>query len=333
MIGHRTASGWTIDAVVSNTGLNSTTDYKLGVSIKGSTISVTLNDQAAVAFVYNAVGSDGRFGLFARGASASFDTITVKTNDPVVSSSTDLLAAAPSMNESSMVIAVKDEDIVPIVLEAKQRWALSGLLDARGLALLDEIEVRIGDLDGLILGHDDGSLITIDRDAAGWGWFIDDTAGKDEEFLAGADGSLLAKADSEAYGRMDLLTVISHEIGHALGYTHAEADNAQNELMDATLVAGTRELPESEGVSYFDDEKGQFVQPDRKSNAVRQELDDFLVLSGQELLQKRQHGESIIPDDVWSVFIDSMDGEDDEVSTDKDSLFIRIRKMMGRWRH
>ncbi len=82
LIGHRIGNNWVIDAAVSNTTLNATTDYTLGVTLRGSTVSVTLNGQAAVGFAFNAVAVDGRFGLFAKGASASFDSVTVKANDP-----------------------------------------------------------------------------------------------------------------------------------------------------------------------------------------------------------------------------------------------------------
>jgi hypothetical protein len=84
IIGHRTSGGWFIDAAVANKTLNATTDYTLGVTLRGSTVSVTLNGQAAVGFAFNGVAVDGRFGLFTRGASASFDSVTVKTNDPSV---------------------------------------------------------------------------------------------------------------------------------------------------------------------------------------------------------------------------------------------------------
>ncbi|HMC63934.1 MAG TPA: matrixin family metalloprotease [Gemmataceae bacterium] len=38
--------------------------------------------------------------------------------------------------------------------------------------------------------------------------------------------------------RMDLLTVLQHELGHILGYDHTDAG-----LMDATLGTGIRETP------------------------------------------------------------------------------------------
>jgi hypothetical protein len=55
------------------------------VSLRGSIVSVTLNGQAAAGFAFAGVTVDGGFGLLAAGAGASFDAVTVKTNDPAVS--------------------------------------------------------------------------------------------------------------------------------------------------------------------------------------------------------------------------------------------------------
>jgi hypothetical protein len=118
------------------------------------------------------------------------------------------------------------------------------------------------------------------------------------------DGSLKAKAQSDAYGRMDLLTVLGHEIGHALGYKHADAVNGQAELMDAVLAAGVRELPVSKdtgsfganvdsisgmaaaastGVSYFDADTGAFVKADQPVAATaKKDPDEFLVVMDQD---------------------------------------------------
>ena len=81
VIGHHIKNSWVVDAVVAkNIALN--TDYTLSVSLQGTTVSVSLNSQAALGFVYNASVTDGQAGLFTRDGSASFVGYTVKTDDP-----------------------------------------------------------------------------------------------------------------------------------------------------------------------------------------------------------------------------------------------------------
>ena len=59
----------------------------------------------------------------------------------------------------------------------------------------------------------------IDLDAAGWGWFVDDTPFNDVEFgLSLSEVEKMALETSPAFGRMDLLTVVTHEMGHVLGF-------------------------------------------------------------------------------------------------------------------
>jgi hypothetical protein len=48
----------------------------------------------------------------------------------------------------------------------------------------------------------------------------------------------MAQETSPAFGRMDLLTVVMHELGHVLGF--ADLDPNAGELMSETLDAGTR---------------------------------------------------------------------------------------------
>src|SRR5262249_53907553 len=101
MIGHRVGNNWVIDASVSKT-LIAGTDYTLGVSLRGSTASVTLDDQAMTGFVYNGVAIDGRFGVFAKGGSTGFDTMTVKTNDALSSQSSSSLINWEASSNSSV---------------------------------------------------------------------------------------------------------------------------------------------------------------------------------------------------------------------------------------
>lgn len=115
-------------------------------------------------------------------------------------------------------------------------------------AELRDLTVRIADLPNGLLGLVSGETITIDDNGAGFGWFVDATPGDNTEFVA-TNGTqhLTARPGTPAAGRVDLLTVIMHELGHFLGYDH------KNEgLMDDTLPLGTRRLPENSIVLLHD---------------------------------------------------------------------------------
>ena len=70
------------------------------------------------------------------------------------------------------------------------------------------------DLTGITLGETttgEGPIakITLDTDAAGYGWFIDSTPLINDEFLPTADANIWkAKAGSAAEGKMDMLSVL-----------------------------------------------------------------------------------------------------------------------------
>ncbi|MES2992163.1 MAG: OmpA family protein [Pseudomonadota bacterium] len=235
LIGHRTSGGWFVDAAVTNSSLNPTADFTLGVVVRGASVSVTLNGQAAVGFVFNAVGVDGRFGLFSRAAGASFDSVTVKTNDPAVPATQ--LAAAASADLSAQTLT--DTQAKTLAVETARRWAL--VEDSSFTNRLADIEVQVADLRGAQLAEYANGTITLDIDAAGNGWFVDLTPQDDREF-GGSGRVRFAAPDSAATGRMDLLSVLAHEMGHALGLGHAD-----DGVMEELLQPGTRAVPEYRG--------------------------------------------------------------------------------------
>lgn len=78
---------------------------------------------------------------------------------------------------------------------------------------------------------------------AAYGWFVDLTPNDHAEFFHVAIGELKATTDA-ARDRMALLTIVLHEMGHAIGRDH-DHDPSGSDLMDAELPAGVRRLPAS----------------------------------------------------------------------------------------
>jgi subtilisin-like proprotein convertase family protein len=150
-----------------------------------------------------------------------------------------LMAAQPADNIATDTSALTDEQLAAVVDAAISRWIISGFLSEQQVAALYGLQFEIADLSGQLLGISTDSVIYIDQDAAGYGWFVDTTPMADEEFAdADGDGLLDGLLDSGAVGKMDLLTVVMHEIGHFLGFDHADEDGYL--LMNETLDSGTR---------------------------------------------------------------------------------------------
>ncbi|PQO34276.1 hypothetical protein DTL21_12140 [Bremerella cremea] len=98
------------------------------------------------------------------------------------------------------------------------------------------ISIQIADLDGTQLAKTVGSVIYLDQDAAGWGWFVDSTPLDSSEYTVSADGGRrVAAADSPAAGRIDLLSVLLHELGHVSGLDHTSEG-----MMSSTILPGER---------------------------------------------------------------------------------------------
>jgi hypothetical protein len=153
--------------------------------------------------------------------------ITFTQTDPVTLAymGGDHLTAAsvPAVPTNERVDA---EQARRLIAEAIARWQAVGAATTE----LGNLQIQIGNLGGNTLGMASGHTIWLDDNAAGWGWFVDPTPADDHEFTA--------PGDQGEQRRIDLLTVLEHELGHLLGYDHSDTD-----LMSPTLATGLRETP------------------------------------------------------------------------------------------
>ena len=131
--------------------------------------------------------------------------------------------------------------------------ALQSLLDATGIN--NAVTVTTAELSGGAVGQTTGSTITLDTDAAGYSWYIDYTPYLNDEYLPTSNpNEWVAKAGTDAANKIDLLSVLLHEYGHAVGLDHT-ADG--HNYMAATLQPSVRRLPSSEELSLMAQLAGQ----------------------------------------------------------------------------
>lgn len=127
-------------------------------------------------------------------------------------------------------------------------WLSSAHLDTN-LADASNVTVKLADLPGSSVGSTEGFTITLDTTAAGYNWFIDPTPTDNAEFLPTSNpNEWIAKAGSAAAGKMDMLSVLLHEYGHALGIDHSANPN---DFMGTTLSPGVRRLPTAEELTLM----------------------------------------------------------------------------------
>ena len=111
--------------------------------------------------------------------------------------------------------------IEPALDAAVQNWIDTGLLTQAQIANLYEIEISITDLDGATLGAEADGAIALDEDAAVHGWYVDRTPGKDVKY--DAEGRAMTR---DASTGIDLVSVLTHELGHVLGFDHDLSDGS-----------------------------------------------------------------------------------------------------------
>ncbi|MEA3511208.1 MAG: matrixin family metalloprotease, partial [Actinomycetota bacterium] len=128
----------------------------------------------------------------------------------------DLLVAAAAPAATPAETVLTDSQATAALAGAITDWAGAAPdVDTTG------ITVMVADLSGLELGRSVGNVIEIDSNAAGWGWTV---------------------SYPGETGRMDLSTVLRHEVGHILGLDHTTTG-----LMSEVLDSGqTRDVTQAD---------------------------------------------------------------------------------------
>jgi hypothetical protein len=128
------------------------------------------------------------------------------------------------------------EQLQPVLQTAIAGWQAAGA-SASQVAMLNGVQVHIAALPTSRLGEEAGGEIWISPNADGWGWYTDASPASNQAFPA--------TPGNPAFGQMDLLSVVNHELGHVLGLE--DSQNTQD-VMGATLAPGVRRLPTTSDV-------------------------------------------------------------------------------------
>ena len=144
------------------------------------------------------------------------------------------MADSPTAASGDAVTPLTETQMAFVANAAMQQWSATIAPDQR--ELLNSLSfVLVTNLpgDAVAWSIGDGNVL-VDMNAAGRGWFVDATPKGSSEFQTSGD-SLIAATGSSAFGRMDLLSAVIHEIGHVIGYEHADSGS-----MEAALPVGER---------------------------------------------------------------------------------------------
>lgn len=148
------------------------------------------------------------------------------------------------------VNTLTDSELHTMIQVAKTYWLEAGAVSEA----LDNINFSIADLalnssvDTQAIAITQGNNIIIDSTAKGHGWFVDTTPLSHDEYSQDSSGhSYTALTGTDSAERIDLLTVLIHEMGNVLGVSHRQ----DNDVMTLRINLGERRLPSLEDAQYL----------------------------------------------------------------------------------
>ncbi|MEA2941087.1 MAG: hypothetical protein QOD09_1616, partial [Bradyrhizobium sp.] len=182
-------------------------------------------------------------------------TITVVNNGtitlPLNAAPGGVAAATPEQAASTGDYHLTQLALDTIVAAAISQWAAAGA-SASQLAAMHATTFSLEDLAGKTIGDESTGHIVIDVDAAGHGWFVDPTPNDNSEFTHAANATgtdLYTDPTNAAAGHLDLLTTVSHELGHVIGLDDTTNPGDADDLMFINLVDGERRVPDATDVA------------------------------------------------------------------------------------
>ena len=156
-------------------------------------------------------------------------------------------------------ISEVDRPVIGLDIASAASWLsaaqLSSLIVSAGSVFTGYSDLS-GSAIGTTVGEGPQAAIILHTAAAGHGWYVDATPlDNTDDYLPTSNPNVWqAKAGSDAAGKMDMLSVLLHEYGHALGLDHS---TDSGDFMATTLQAGERRLPSADELTLM----SQLVAP------------------------------------------------------------------------
>ena len=154
--------------------------------------------------------------------------------------------AVPDIGPGLAIDLLSQQAIDALLPIAQQVWLDAGASPSAFAGLT----VNMQELPAGFAAWTQGKTITLDTAGAGWGWYIDASPLDHSEFAMGDAANAWrvdpAEPNNPAKNRLDLLTVLIHELGHVAGLDHSDD---HTDIMSQYLAPGQRRLLSSEDVA------------------------------------------------------------------------------------